>query len=172
MVSRMSVPTTNRQMANQPTVTYRPHWLQYVINELPLMLLFVAGLVYGGMDDMPMTKFALIFSGILFLILSYKYAYIRRIRYYIGAEQLISEYGVLHKRVDYLELYRIVDFQTNLSPMQQLFGLKTVIVLSMDRSTPRLEMKGMKVSDDVVGLIRSRVEYNKQRKGVYEITNR
>jgi len=42
----------------------------------------------------------------------------------------------------------------------------------MDRTTPKLEMTGISNSYDVVSVIRTRVETNKRRKGVYEITNR
>ena len=56
--------------------------------------------------------------------------------------------------------------------MQQLTGLKTVSIYSGDRTTPRLDIIGMDARLDIVGCIRERVEYNKLRKGVYEITNR
>ncbi|EFF49944.1 conserved hypothetical protein [Bacteroides ovatus SD CMC 3f] len=56
--------------------------------------------------------------------------------------------------------------------MEQLFGLKTVSIFSGDRSNPKLDIFGINERIDVVGIIRKRVEYNKQRKGIYEITNR
>ena len=74
--------------------------------------------------------------------------------------------------VNYMELYRVVDFAEHQTLIQQLCGLKSVTVLSMDRTTPKLEMTGISNSYDVVSVIRTRVETNKRRKGVYEITNR
>ena len=53
-----------------------------------------------------------------------------------------------------------------------MFGLKTVSIYSGDRTNPRLDIYGIRERLDVVSAIRERVEYNKQRKGVYEITNR
>ena len=50
-------------------------------------------------------------------------------------------------------------------------GLKTVRIFSTDRNTPRLDLTGMRRKDDIVPLIRGRVEYNKRKKGIYEITN-
>ena len=73
---------------------------------------------------------------------------------------------------DYIELYRVVDFKENRSFLQQLAGLKTVSVYSGDRNTPRLDIIGVRNSMNLVAHIRERVEYNKQRKGIYEITNR
>ena len=91
--------------------------------------------------------------------------------YHIGIEQLVCEQGVFVRKVDYMELYRIVDFQEHQSLMQQLCGLKTVRIFSTDRNTPRLDLTGMRRKDDIVPLIRGRVEYNKRKKGIYEITN-
>lgn len=70
-----------------------------------------------------------------------------------------------------MELYRIVDFQEHQSLLQQLCGLKTVVILSMDRNTPRLDLVGIWRSEDIVAVIRKRVEINKRNKGIYEITN-
>lgn len=44
-------------------------------------------------------------------------------------------------------------------------------ILSTDRNTPRLDLIGIRRGDDIVPLIRERVELNKQKKGIYEITN-
>ena len=86
-------------------------------------------------------------------------------------EQIISKHGVLSRKTDYMEQYRIVDFVEHQSFMQQLCGLKTVHIFSMDRNTPQLDLVGIRRNLDVVTLIRERVEYNKRKKGIYEITN-
>lgn len=80
--------------------------------------------------------------------------------------------NTFQRSVNYMELYRVVDFAEHQTLIQQLCGLKSVTVLSMDRTTPKLEMTGISNSYDVVSVIRTRVETNKRRKGVYEITNR
>lgn len=159
------------QMTHYDTISFRPHPVQFVINELPLMSVFLAVVVYGGMEDMPFGNMAAVLSALVFLILLYRYIYLRRIRYDITAEQLVCERGILLRKVDYMELYRIVDFQEKQSILQQLSGLKTVSIHSMDRNTPRLDLLGMKRGDGIVALIRERVEYNKRKKGIYEITN-
>ena len=77
---------------------------------------------------------ALLFS----LCLLYRFIYLRSIRYHIGSEQLICEHGVFQRSVNYMELYRVVDFAEHQTLMQQLCGLKSVTVLSMDRTTPKV----------------------------------
>ena len=49
--------------------------------------------------------------------------------------------------------------------------MKTVHILSMDRNTPQLDLIGIRHKDNIVAIIRERVETNKQKKGIYEITN-
>ena len=118
-----------------------------------------------------MSSMARVVSLFLLIVLLYRFIYLRRIRYRIGEEQLVSEHGIFIRRVDYMELYRIVDFQEHQSLLQQICGLKTVRILSMDRNTPRLDLIGIRRRDDIVAIIRERVEINKRKKGIYEITN-
>lgn len=157
---------------NQTVITLRPRIRQFFINELPLILLCVCLLVIGGLPDMVIGKIALIIGCLLSLCLLYRFIYLRNIRYHIGSEQIICEHGVFQRSVDYMELYRVVDFAEHQTLMQQLCGLKSVTIFSMDRSTPRLELTGMANKRDIVSLVRQRVELNKRRKGIYEITNR
>ena len=46
-----------------------------------------------------------------------------------------------------------------------------VRLLSTDRNTPRLDLIGIRRRNDIVAVIRERVEINKRKKGIYEIAN-
>lgn len=159
------------QTIHYKTVIIRPQTVQFFIDELPLLLLCPVALVYGGMEDVPLASIATLFAVLLSLFLTYRLVYLKRIRYRIGSEQLTAEHGVFQRNTGYIELYRVVDFHEHQTLLQQIFGLKTVTVLSMDRSTPRLELTGLSKRTAIVDIIRERVEFNKQRKGIYEITN-
>ena len=150
----------------------KPKIGQFVINELPWIILCPMGFAYGGLEGNPLKDFVLALSLVLLLMLVYRYAYMRRIRYIIGDEQLICEHGIFHRTINYMELYRIVDFYEHQNFMQQLFSLKSVTIFSMDRQTPRLELQGLANSKDVVSVIREGVEFNKERRKIYEVTNR
>lgn len=152
-------------------ITLQPSMVQFIIDELYLLTLCVAGWAYGGMDDAPLGTVATLFAVLLSLILIYRLIYLKRIRYHIGSEQLTTGHGVFLRSVGYIELYRVVDFQERQTLLQQVFGLKTVTVLSTDRTTPRLEMTGLPKRIDIVDIIRERVEYNRKTKGIHEITN-
>ena len=123
------------------THVFVPHTGQFVINELPILVLCCAGWVFGGIDGLPFTTLSMWVALLLSLFLVYRFIYLRRIRYRIGSEQLVCEHGIIWRKTDYMELYRIVDFTEN------------------------------QRRDDIVTLVRERVEYNKRKKGIYEITN-
>ena len=168
ILSPMTMPYTIQDVRN---IILRPHAGQFVIDELPLIFMCMAGLVYGGMEGMPLGGMATVIALFLFLVLLYRFICLRRICYRVGNEQLVCERGLFCRRVDYMELYRIVDFQEHQSLLQQICGLKTVRILSMDRNTPRLDLIGVRCGNDIVAIIRERVEINKRKKGIYEITN-
>ncbi len=116
--------------------------MQFVINELPLLLLCPIGLIYAGMDGLPLTKLVLALTLILSLILLYRFIYLKRMTYSVGNEQFVFEYGVFQRKVDYLELYRIVDFNEHQTLIHQLWGLKPVATNSGARTSPRLALMG------------------------------
>lgn len=71
---------------------------------------------------------------------------------------------MFQRSTGYIELYRVVDFHEHQTLLQQIFGLKTVTVLSMDRTTPKLALIGLPKQTAIVELIRERVEFNKKEK--------
>lgn len=137
------------------SIVLQPHRIQFVIDELPSIIVCAAGWIYGGMEGRPFTAFAVWVAVLLSLVLLYRLIYLRRTRYYIGSEQIISKHGVLSRKTDYMEQYRIVDFVEHQSFMQQLCGLKTVRIFSTDRNTPQLDLVGIRRNLDVVAQIQN-----------------
>ena len=159
---------------NESFQTYRlkPHWIQYVIDQLPWILIWVVVTLYAGDDTLPYREYLGYVSACMLCYLLWQALELCRIEYVITGEQLIYKHGVLFHSADYMELYRIVDYQESRTPVQQLTGLKNILLLSGDRSLPRLRMVGIRGSSRILDEIRARVEYNKKRRGIYEITNR
>ena len=160
------------QFNQYKTIILQPSWLQWLIIELPIIILTVAGLMVSGLENIPMQPLLLILTGIFALRLLYTLVYIRRMEYRIDASQLIFEHGIFTRSSDYMELYRIIDFREKRNFMEQICGLKTVRILSGDRTMPKLDIIGVPNRFDLVSKLRERVIYNRLRNGVYEITNR
>jgi len=153
-------------------ISIKPCWRQLVIEQL-LWFILCIGLAVAYL----LTSF--MFHGLLLLLamlvaayLFYQVLYLSRIEYIVTGEQIIYLHGVLMHQTDYMELYRVVDYQQHRSLLQQLTGLKTITIMSGDRNLPSLDIIGVEADEEIVQEIRIRVEYNKQMKHIHEITNR
>ena len=153
-------------------ITLRPHWGQYIISQGFMFLVSLVLFLVAGHDAITFKMPFLVLGTVTMLMMLYGCLYLSKLQYVISAEQLIIQQGVFHRTSDYIELYRIVDFSEQRDILEQFFGLKTISIYSGDRTNPKLDICGVQEKVDVVGIIRERVEYNKQIKGVYEITNR
>ena len=153
-------------------ITLRPHWSQYIIPQGLAFLISRALFLVAGHDSIPYKWPFVVLGSIMTCFMLYGCLYLHKLRYIITSEQLIIQRGVLTRTSDYIELYRVVDFSENRDILEQLFGLKTVWIFSGDRTNPKLDIYGIRENIDVVNIVRTRVEYNKRRKGIYEITNR
>jgi membrane protein YdbS with pleckstrin-like domain len=159
-------------MQNYGTIHIRPSMKQFVINELPMLAMCVALLCGMPVVDFGIRQILLLFLLFALCALMARLLSFRRISFTITGQQIVSEHGLLNHSSDYIELYRVVDFRESRTPMQQLCGLKTVSIYSGDRTTPKLDIFGIRNDINLVSYIRTRVEVNKRMKGVYEITNR
>ena len=152
-------------------VRLRPNWRQLLIDELASMLGALALLVVGGLDGVPYHSVFFCVALALVFKVYYKFVYLRGMLYTLTGEQLVYEHGVFTRSRDYIELYRIVDFDEKRSFLQLLLGLKTIVVHSGDRTMPTLRIIGIRESADVVGCLRERVTYNRKRMNIHEFAN-
>lgn len=60
------------------THVFVPHTGQFVINELPILVLCCAGWVFGGIDGLPFTTLSMWVALLLSLFLVYRFIYLRR----------------------------------------------------------------------------------------------
>ena len=153
-------------------ITLRPHWAQYIISQEMSFIISCALFLVAGHDSITYKMPFVVLGGVMTCIMLYRCLYLYKLRYIITSEQLIIQHGVRTRTIDYIELYRVGEFSENRDMLAQVLGLKTVWVCSGDRSKPRLDSYGVRERLDGVRIIRERVEYNKKRKGIYEITNR
>lgn len=152
------------------TILLRPHWLQWMIDKLPWIAINILG--YCWYDLTPLPGPVLILMIAMSLHLAYMLLYLTMTRFMVTDEVMVYEHGVFMRQREYIELYRVIDFKEHISFLQNLAGIKTVTIYSGDRSTPILPIPGIALDYPLVRTIRQRVEYNKRRKGIYEITNR
>jgi hypothetical protein len=107
----------------------------------------------------------------LVMTAGWNYVVLRNISYIIDIEQIIIKRGVLNRTTNYMELYRVYDYQKKHNIIEAAFGLMNIVLFSRDISNPKVVFFGIQNNDDVIPLIRSRVETEKQRKHIVEFNN-
>ena len=102
---------------------YGPGWLGWVLG-LPLLLagLFIVGRVWVRCKSLD---------------------------YRLTTQRLFIQRGLIAKRYDEIELFRVKDVVVQQNLLQRLIGCGTIVVISTDDTCPRLEMSGL---DDPVPL--------------------
>lgn len=152
------------------TITLRPSFSQWVSDKCGWIAVNIIGYCLYADSAVPMIVLVLMIAMSLHLL--YMLLYLRLMKFTITDQQIMYHHGVFNRKLEFIELYRVVDFHEDVSFLQNILDIKTVTVHSGDRTTPRLRIPGMALSYPLVQTLRERVEYNKRRKGIYEITNR
>ena len=152
-------------------VSLRPSCRQLLIDEGVSILGALALIVVGGLDGIPAHTLLLCLGLALVVKVCYRLVYLRQMEYTITGEQLVYEHGVFSRSRDYIELYRVVDFDEKRNFLQLLLGLKTIVVHSGDRTMPKLRIIGVREKEDIVSCLRERVAYNRKRMNIHEFAN-
>lgn len=87
----------------------------------------------------------------------------------LTTQRLRIEEGVLTKRVDEIELYRIKDTQLKQSVIDRVLGLGTVEVVSSDETNPVLHIKSIRDAKNMREQLRQCVEKLRLARGVREV---
>jgi uncharacterized membrane protein YdbT with pleckstrin-like domain len=92
--------------------------------------------------------------------------------YRVTTRRVILESGILSKRLEQVDAYRIKDYVVDRPFGQRLLGTGNLLLLTMDQTTPSIELRGLRT--DVVALyekLRDAAETERQRRGVRLLDN-
>lgn len=113
------------------------------------------------------------FGGLLLAILTLgisalvAYVMARGTRYKITSQRVVIERGVFGKRMEQIDLYRVVDYVVDKPFGQRIVGTGNLILEAMDKTTPEIRIEGVKT--DVNALyerLRYCTEQEKKKRGV------
>ena len=91
----------------------------------------------------------------------------RGVHYKITSQRVVIELGVFSKRMEQLDLYRVVDYVVERPFGQRIMGTGNIILEAMDKTTPEIRIVAIKT--DVVSLyekLRYATEQEKRKRGV------
>lgn len=156
-------------------VYIRPNYRQFFAEHTGLTLLFAVSLVVMPISSILDNGYIQISLSALSLLLAItgivRYITLTAIVWIINDNTLCRIRGVFSRHTDYIELYRVVDYSESQSFLQKLWKVKTVCIISTDKTDSTMVMYGVNAQHDIVRLIRNRVENCKKEKRIYEITN-
>ena len=115
---------------------------------------FLPGLVW-------ISLLSIIFAG-------YRYLYIRQIRYIITDEYLEVRQGLLFKRTDTIELFRIKDYILLQPLLLQIFKLMDLQLKTTDPANNEIWLRGIP-RFDIIEILRERVLETRRHNGIYEL---
>ena len=91
----------------------------------------------------------------------------RGILYKITSQRVVIESGVFSKRMEQLDLYRVVDYVVERPFGQRIMGTGNIILEAMDKTTPEIRIVAIKTN--VMSLyekLRYATEQEKRKRGV------
>ncbi len=99
------------------------------------------------------------------VIMISKLIQLRLLNYEITSERIKVTHGLLTRRTDELELYRVKDTSLIEPFFYRLFSAANIFIATNDASTPKLELRGIKHAKEVREQLRASVEECRMRKG-------
>lgn len=163
---------TINQKNNEVKLQLKPTWSMYFIDTLFLWIVTGVLIVLAGADERAVAQGSMCMAAFIVLVLLYRAWYMTSVKWTVTDKQIRSEHGVFMRDVNYIELYRVVDYAEKQSFLQLIFGVKDVIIYSGDRTDPALRIYGIPNGMPVIPVIKPLVEQQKKENYVYEITNR
>jgi membrane protein YdbS with pleckstrin-like domain len=134
------------------------------------LLLVAAPIVYRVLkgDWWPWYVVAgLIVVGLLLLVIPL--LIVKQFRYRISNYRIDFERGLLGKRIETMELWHVDDLEFKQSFFDRIMGVGQITVFSNDKTTPKLELKGLPNPRPLFESLKQRVIAVKRQRGVIKM---
>lgn len=96
----------------------------------------------------------------------WRWLVLKNVRYELTSERLKLREGVLNKRLDEIELYRVRDYSLEQPLFIRLFGLSNITMRTADSSQPLVVLRAIHTGELVLEQLRRHVENARVRKRV------
>jgi membrane protein YdbS with pleckstrin-like domain len=105
--------------------------------------------------------------GVLFLLIPV--LVVKQLRYRISNYRIDYEKGLLGKKIETLELWHVDDIEFEQSFFDRVMGVGKITVFSNDKTTPKLELKGLPNPRPLFESLKQRVIAVKRQRGVIKM---
>ncbi|CAN5395919.1 hypothetical protein BH09PLA1_BH09PLA1_31800 [soil metagenome] len=112
------------------------------------------------------TLACLVIGIILFLV---PLIMVKTYRYRISNYRIDFERGLLSRNIDTLELWHVEDISFHQSLMDRILGVGSILIISHDGTTPRLELKSLPNPRPIFDMLKQRIIAVKRQRGVIKM---
>ncbi|HEX9875385.1 MAG TPA: PH domain-containing protein [Gammaproteobacteria bacterium] len=102
-------------------------------------------------------------------IIFYRWLDIKCTKYELTSQRFKTRSGILNRKLDELELYRVKDYKLDNPFFLRLFSLGNIILETSDRSHPVVIIRAIPHAEQLREHIRKCVEVRRDQKGVREL---
>jgi len=103
------------------------------------------------------------------LIILWKWLEVKSTKYELTTQRIRTRYGILNKKIDELELYRVRDYKLDRPLFLRIFSLGNIALETSDRSHPTMVLKAIPNGEELREQLRYYVEDCRTTKRVREV---
>ena len=92
---------------------------------------------------------------IVLVVLTYKALNLKMTRYEVSTDRIEWSRGILDRRVDNIDMFRVVDLNLRQSVLDCLFGIGTVGLITTDKTDPKFDFKKVRNSRKLYDVIKT-----------------
>lgn len=102
-------------------------------------------------------------------IVSWAFIKVASVSYRVDTLRVEVERGILRKRIDNLELWRVKDIQFRQSLVQRMLSVGDIVLVTSDATNPSVELRGIPAPRALYDALRDAVDKVRQGRGVLGI---
>jgi membrane protein YdbS with pleckstrin-like domain len=164
---------TERKMLYDGSPSWRSYLGFYALGVLgtilvPLLLNHFASSTWATSTRVLLVMIPLAIAAVYFAGLHF---HRRSLRFRVTTTNIETEYGILSKRIDVIELWRCRDVGYRQTLMDRLLGIAHIDITSSDPTTPNLCIVGLPASRELFEKLRDCIEIQRQSKNVYGVVS-
>lgn len=131
--------------------------------------------VWSGTPSQVLNIGNFVFMGLFFwlviplFVILWKWLIIKSTKYEITTERIRTKTGILNKKTNELELYRVRDYKFEQPLSLRSFSLGNIILQTSDRSNPEVVLRAIPNGEELREQIRKHVEECRIKKRVREV---
>lgn len=95
----------------------------------------------------------------------------RSTRWKVTSKRIEIEHGLLERKIDTIELWRVKDAEYRQSLLERMVGVSRILVVSQDAGSPVMEIRGLNPDRTIYDRLMGAVMAARQQRGVLNVTN-